>query len=99
MKGGKPLEIYFSPELISNESHVLNIIDQDKKAVGYLAFLFEKKKMYVYGHLEKDGVSEDFKGIIKPYIEGMTKARSDLDVYSYVSVGGKKISLDQSNDS
>jgi hypothetical protein len=88
------LQIYFSPEVIKPESHVLNVVDQNQKAVGYVAFLFDEKKLYVYGSLEDEGVGADFKDLVNPYIQGLAKAKQDLEVYSYLSVGGKKIELD-----
>jgi len=52
------------------------------------------KKMYVYGLLEEEGVAEDFKDLVNPYIQGLTKMTSDLEVFTYLSVGGKKIELE-----
>lgn len=76
--------------MIKPECQILNIINQNQKAIGYVTFIFDEKKMYVHGQCEEEGVSEDFKDLIKPYIQGMSKAKADLDVYSYISIGGKK---------
>lgn len=88
------MQIYFSPELLRPDSQVLNVVDQNQKAVGYVAFLFDEKKLYVYGLLEKEGVEEDFKDLVKPFIQGLSKLKEELEVYSYLSVGAKKIDLD-----
>lgn len=88
------MQIYFSPEFLKEDAQVLNIVDDKDKAVGYMAFLMEEKKMYVYGQLEEEGVYEDFKDLVKPYLEGLSKIKPDLEVYSYLSVGGKKVQLD-----
>ncbi|MFC0562406.1 hypothetical protein [Halalkalibacter alkalisediminis] len=89
------MQIYFSPEFIKEDAQVLNIVTDDNKPVGYLAFLMEpeKKKMYVYGMLQEEGVCEDFKDLVKPYLDGLTKLKPDLEVYSYLSVGGKKVEV------
>ncbi|QOR65146.1 hypothetical protein IM538_15060 [Cytobacillus suaedae] len=87
------MQIFFSPELVTPECQVLNIVDLKDKAVGYVAFLFDEKKMYVYGHCEEEGVSEDYKDLVTHFIQGMSKAKSDLDVFSYLSVAGKKIDI------
>lgn len=84
------MQIYFSPELIKNDAQVLNIVDQNGKAVGYTAFIFDEKKIYVYGQLEEAGVEGDFKDLVQPYIQGLAKSKPGLDVYSYLSVGGTK---------
>jgi hypothetical protein len=92
------MQVYFSPELIKDDAQVLNIVDQNEKAVGYVAFIFDDKKMYVYGQLEDAGVEGDFKDLVKPYIQGMTKSKPGLDVYSYLSVGGTKTDIEQKED-
>jgi hypothetical protein len=50
----------------------LNILSDNNEPVGYIAFLMEeeKKKMYVYGQLEQEGLYEDFKDLVKPYLAG-----------------------------
>ncbi|MDQ0255089.1 hypothetical protein J2S74_002471 [Evansella vedderi] len=88
------MQIYFSPEFFTAESQVLNIVTDDNKPVGYMAFLTEDKKMYVYGHLQEDGVTEDFKDLVKPYLQGLTKVKPELEVLMYLSVGGKKVEIE-----
>ncbi|WP_078553982.1 hypothetical protein [Bacillus alkalicellulosilyticus] len=92
------MQIYFSPEFIKQDAQVLNVVTQENKAVGYLAFLLEEKKMYVYGQLEEGGVEEDFKDLIDPYLKGLTKLKPDLEVMSYISVGGRKIELNSGEE-
>jgi hypothetical protein len=87
------MQIYFSPELVKPDAQVLNVVDQNGKAVGYVAYIVEEKKMYVYGHLEDDGVKADFKDLIKPYLDGLKGIKEGMDVYSYLSVGGVKLEL------
>ncbi|MGJ9382477.1 hypothetical protein CR203_10125 [Salipaludibacillus neizhouensis] len=88
------MQIYFSPEFYKQDAQVLNIVTDQNKPVGYLAFLMEEKKMYVYGLLQEEGVTEDFKDLISPYIKGLTKLKPDLEVLTYLSVGGKKIDIE-----
>lgn len=87
------MDIYFSPEVLKEECQVLNIIDSDSQAVGYLTFLIAEKKMFVFGQLEEIGVKADFKDLVTPYIQGVAKAKPDLEVYSYLSVGGEKLDI------
>ncbi|WP_216829142.1 hypothetical protein [Alkalihalobacterium elongatum] len=88
------MDIYFSPELSKEDAQVLNIVDRDEKAVGYLAYIIDEKKIYVYGQLENEGVYEDFKDLVKPYLKGLQKVKEDVELYSYLSVGGKKVELE-----
>ncbi len=92
------MQLFLSPELIQDGNHILNLINTNDKAVGFVSFTTVEKKMYVYGHLEDEGVCEDFKDILKPYIKGMSKLKEDLEVLSYVSVGGKKIDLEAADE-
>ncbi|MDT8861645.1 hypothetical protein N0O92_15610 [Alkalihalobacillus sp. MEB130] len=89
------MQIYFSPEFLKEDAQVLNVVTDDNKPVGYMAFLMEeeKKKMYVYGQLQEEGVYEDFKDLVTPYLDGLKKLKPELEVYSYLSVGGKKVEL------
>ncbi|MCK0473111.1 hypothetical protein [Halalkalibacter sp. APA_J-10(15)] len=90
------MQIYFSPEYFNEQSHVLNIVTDRNKPVGYLAFLLDEtsNKMYVYGHLEEEGVSEDFKDLVKPYLQGLKKIKAEIEVYSYLSLGGKQVTIE-----
>ena len=88
------MPIYFSPEVMTPEFQVLNVVDAKDKAVGNVAFLFDEKKLYVYGILEDEEVGADFKALITPYIKGLSKSKPDLDVFSCIYVGCKKITLE-----
>jgi hypothetical protein len=88
-----PLQIYFSPEVITPEYQVLNVVDSTNKGVGNIAFLFAEKKLYVYGILEEEDVGADFRDLVTPYIKGLAKAKPGLDIFSCLYVGCKKIEL------
>lgn len=92
------MQIYFSPEVITPEFHVLNVVDSANQAVGNVAFLFDEKKLYVYGILEEEGVGGDFKDLVKPYIKGLAKAKPGLDIFSCLYVGCKKITLNENEE-
>lgn len=92
------MQIYFSPEVVTPEYQVLNVVDSDNKAVGNVAFLFYEKKLYVYGILEEEGVGADFKDLVTPYIKGLAKAKPGLDILSCLYVGCKKINLNDEKE-
>jgi hypothetical protein len=92
------LQIYFSPEIINPHYQVLNVVDSTNKAVGNVAILFEEKKLYVYGILEEEGVGSDFKDLVTPYLKGLSKATSGLDIFSCLYVGCKKINLNNEDE-
>jgi hypothetical protein len=92
------LQIYFSPEVITPEYQVLNVVNSNNKGVGNVAFLFDEKKLYVYGILEDEEVGSDFKDLVTPYIKGLAKAKPGLDILSCLYVGCKKIKLKEEGD-
>jgi hypothetical protein len=92
------MQIYFSPEVITPEYQVLNVVDSSNKAVGNVAFLFDEKKLFVYGILEEEGVAADFKDLVTPYIKGLSKAKPGLDILSCLYVGCKKINLKEKEE-
>jgi hypothetical protein len=92
------LQIYFSPEVITPEYQVLNVVNSNNKGVGNVAFLFDEKKLYVYGILEDEEVGSDFKDLVTPYIKGLAKAKPGLDILSCLYVGCKKIKLKEEEE-
>ncbi|MEH7255115.1 hypothetical protein V7111_23695 [Neobacillus niacini] len=92
------MQIYFSPEVITPHYQVLNVVNSNNKAVGNVAFLFDEKKLYVYGILEDEEVGADFKDLVTPYIKGMAKAKEGLDILSCLYVGCKKIKLKEEEE-
>jgi hypothetical protein len=92
------LQIYFSPEVITPEYQVLNVVNSKNKGVGNVAFLFDEKKLYVYGILEDEEVGSDFKDLVTPYIKGLSKAKPGLDILSCLYVGCKKIKLKEEEE-
>lgn len=89
------VEIYFSPEVLTHHFHILNVVDSRDKAVGNVALLFHEKKLYVYGILEEEGVCEDFKDLLRPYLKGLAHAVENVEVYACLYVGCKKIQLNE----
>ncbi|MGG3470290.1 hypothetical protein ABES02_22745 [Neobacillus pocheonensis] len=92
------MQIYFSPEVITPQFQVLNVVDSKNKAVGNVAFLFDEKKLFVYGILEEEGVGVDFKDLVTPYLKGLTKAKPGLDIFTCLYVGCKKIKLNDEEE-
>ncbi|WP_440446378.1 hypothetical protein [Neobacillus bataviensis] len=92
------LQIYFSPEVITPQFQVLNVVDSKNKAVGNVAFLFDEKKLFVYGILEEEGVGADFKDLVTPYLKGLTKAKPGLDIFTCLYIGCKKIKLNDEEE-
>lgn len=87
------MDIYFSPELYRQEAQILNVVDDENNPIGYFSFVIDEKKIYVYGHLENEGVGEDYRGMVTTYLKGLLKLKPEREIYCYVAIGGKKIEL------
>lgn len=92
------MPVYFSPEVLTPEFQVLNVIDANEKALGNIAFLFDDKKMYVYGILAEEEVGADFKDIVTPYIKGLSKVKPGIEVFSCLYTGCKKVELNTEDE-
>lgn len=92
------MDIYFSPELYRENAQILNIMDNELNPIGYFAFFIDDQKIYVHGHLENEGVGEDFQGMIRTYLKGILKLKPAREVYSYVAIGGQKIVFDNEDE-
>lgn len=85
------MEIFLTPEFLSQESQILNVVDEKNQPVGYISILHAgEEKVYLYGHLENEGVRESFRKMVHAYMEGLGK-NGEKDIYAYVSVGGEKL--------
>jgi hypothetical protein len=92
------VQIFFSPEVITPQFQVLNVVDSKNKAVGNVAFLFDEKKLFVFGILEEEGVGADFKDLVTPYVKGLAKAKPDVEIFSCLYIGCKKIKLNDEEE-
>ncbi|MED3624129.1 MULTISPECIES: hypothetical protein [Neobacillus] len=92
------MQIFFSPEVITPQFQVLNVVDSKNKAVGNVAFLFDEKKLFVFGILEEEGVGADFKDLVTPYVKGLAKAKPDVEIFSCLYIGCKKIKLNDEEE-
>lgn len=87
------MEIFFSPELYRQDAQILNVVDEEQQPIGYFAFVVDEKKIYVYGHLENEGVGEAYKDMVQNYLKGLVKLKPEREVYCYVAIGGKRVEL------
>lgn len=92
------MQIYFSPEVVTLEFQVLNVVSDNEEVMGNVAFLFDEDKLYVYGILEEEGVAADFKDLVTPYVKGLAKAKKDVEVYACLYIGGKKLTLNDDDE-
>lgn len=92
------VEIFFSPEVINPHYQALNIVNSSGKAVGNVAFLFDEKKIYVYGILEEEGVGESFKDLLQPYLKGLSKAKNGADIYACLYTSCKKVTFEEEKE-
>lgn len=92
------MQIYFAPEVMTPNFQVLNVVDTNNKTFGNVAFLYDEKKLYVYGILEEEGVGADFKDLVTPYLKGLAKAKPGIDIFTCLYVGCKQIKLNEEEE-
>jgi len=92
------MQIYFAPEVMTPNFQVLNVVDSNNKTFGNVAFLYDEKKLYVYGILEEEGVGADFKDLVTPYLKGLAKAKPGIDIFTCLYVGCKQIKLNEEEE-
>lgn len=92
------MEVYFSPEWMAENVQILNVVNDKEKPVGYLCILHENKKMYIFGNLQESGLKEDYHDLIRPYVQGLSKSNREVEMFSYITVGGEIIHFDQKQE-
>ncbi|WAA10926.1 hypothetical protein [Fervidibacillus albus] len=92
------MPIYLSPELITPTFQIVNIVNAEEKAVGCLVTLFHGKMIYAYGILEEDGVAEEYKSIVRHYLKGLSKIGKDVELYSCLYIGCKRVKLTEDGE-
>lgn len=92
------MQIYFAPEVMTPNFQVLNVVDTNNKTFGNVAFLYDEKKLYVYGILEEESVGADFKDLVTPYLKGLAKAKPGIDIFTCLYVGCKQIKLNEEEE-
>lgn len=93
--------LFFKPEFQTAQAAILNVVDTEEKAVGYIAYVYkEDKQLYIMGQLNEEGEKQNFIDIVSQFIDGLKKAvlgDGDKEPNLYIHLGGQLIDLDKQN--
>jgi hypothetical protein len=89
--------LYFKPEFRGEQSEILNVVDAEGSAVGFISSVFkENKDLYIMGQLEKEGEKQNFIDIVSAYVTGMKKSTlgdGETEPSLYIHLGGERLNL------
>ncbi|MCF6092828.1 hypothetical protein L1765_02305 [Microaerobacter geothermalis] len=93
--------LYLEPQFHHHQGEILNIVNQEGNAVGYLCLLYrEKDEAYVIGQLDDAGEKQNFLDIVSHYSNGIKQATGGKEEpYLYIHVGGERLSLEPDDES
>ncbi|GEN35697.1 hypothetical protein [Aneurinibacillus danicus] len=94
--------LFFKPEFQNKQGEILNVVDANGKAVGYIAYLYkEDKELYIMGQLEEEGEKQNFIDITSHFIDGLKKAilgDGEKEPNIYIHLGGELMNLYKKDD-
>ncbi|MGC4376233.1 hypothetical protein WD019_04730 [Fictibacillus sp. Mic-4] len=94
--------LFFKPEFRNHEGEIINVVDLQNNAVGFISFLYkENQELYIFGQLNDEGEKQNFIDIVSHYIDGLKIAilgNSDKEPNIYLHSGGNPIELDKEKE-
>lgn len=94
--------LFFQPEFRNQQGEIINLVDTNGKAVGYMAYLYkEEKNLYIMGQLNDIGEKQNFIDIVTKYIDGLKKSTlgdGGNEPNLFIHLGGEIIDIDKKNN-
>ncbi|MGG3926520.1 hypothetical protein ABET51_11035 [Metabacillus fastidiosus] len=91
--------LFFQPEFRNQEGEILNVVDSNGKAVGYIAYLYKgENDLYIMGQLDNEGEKQNFIDITSKYIDGLKKSilgSEEKEMNLSINLGGEAIDVEQ----
>ncbi|MGM0920421.1 MAG: hypothetical protein ACQEWW_04210 [Bacillota bacterium] len=94
--------LFFQPEFRNQQGEIINVVDTNGKAVGYIAYLYKgEDDLYVMGQLNNAGEKQNFIDITSKYIDGLKKSilgNGEKEPNLFIHLGGESIDIDKYNE-
>ncbi|MGG1571732.1 hypothetical protein [Fictibacillus sp. NRS-1165] len=94
--------IFFQPEFRNEQGEIINVVDTNGKAVGYISYLFKgENDLFVMGQLEDAGEEQNFIDITSKFIDGLKKSilgSMEKEPNLFIHLGGEALELDQDKE-
>ncbi|MGM0875642.1 MAG: hypothetical protein ACQEWV_12755 [Bacillota bacterium] len=90
--------IFFQPEFRNQQGEIINLVDPNGKAVGYIAYLYKgDNDLYIMGQLDNAGEKQNFIDITSKFIDGLKKSilgNGEKEPKLFIHLGGEQIDID-----
>ncbi|WP_141432717.1 hypothetical protein [Bacillus sp. 03113] len=94
--------IFFQPEFRNQQGEIINVVDSNGKAVGYISYLYkEDKDLYIMGQLDNLGEKQNFIDLTSKFIDGLKKSilgEGEKEPCLYIHLGGEAMDIDKNKD-
>lgn len=94
--------IFLQPEFCNQQGEIINLVDTNGKAVGYIAYMYKgENDLYVMGQLDNAGEKQNFVDITSKFIDGLKKSilgDGDKEPNIFIHLGGEAINIDKDDE-
>lgn len=94
--------IFLQPEFRNQQGEIINLVDTNGKAVGYIAYMYKgENDLYIMGQLENAGEKQNFIDITSKFIDGLKKSilgKGEKEPNLFIHLGGEQIDIDKVED-
>jgi hypothetical protein len=94
--------IFLQPEFCNQQGEIINLVDTNGKAVGYIAYMYKgENDLYVMGQLDNAGEKQNFVDITSKFIDGLKKSilgDGDKEPNIFIHLGGEAIDIDKDDE-
>lgn len=91
--------LFFQPEFRNPQGEIINLVDTNGKAVGYMAYLYkEEKNLYIMGQLDDIGEKQNYIDLVTKYIDGLKTSilgEGENEPNLLIHLGGEIIDIDK----
>jgi hypothetical protein len=89
--------IFLQPEFCNQQGEIINLVDTNGKAVGYIAYMYKgENDLYVMGQLDNEGEKQNFIDITSKFIDGLKKSilgNGEKEPNIFIHLGGEAIDI------
>ena len=89
--------IFLQPEFCNQQGEIINLVDTNGKAVGYIAYMYKgENDLYVMGQLDNEGEKQNFIDITSKFIDGLKKSilgNGEKEPNIFIHLGGEAIEI------
>ncbi|GGB49655.1 hypothetical protein [Fictibacillus barbaricus] len=94
--------IFLQPEFCNSQGEIINIVDTNGKAVGYIAYMYKgENDLYIMGQLDNEGEKQNFIDVTSRFIDGLKKSilgNGEKEPNLFLHLGGEAIGMDNGEE-